>query len=474
MTPTFDELISLAAVEGAVLHDIKVFDSNAVVARALATIVTRRHHGLNVKVYELYTGRLHDYVGIFAKDEASLNKLVALLKEDAKRQECDVVVIESAIAAPFNGKGCLHERRELKVFDSTASKDGWGAIYNKKSCKRFVKDACRAGDYKIEVSKGELSAGLMEELRKLHIRRWTFAGSSSAFSSMPYRVAQYMNYPGNKMYLRIMLGSDILACHYGMVYADSLLWHTPVINPKYLRLSPLRILLAETARWCEKNGISKLDFGLGDEKYKDEYCTSWRTTLFREYPLSIKGLVCYITGTIFGNEKVKAMIGRGLDVLRSIRDCWQKFFEKWLFYVAPENAEPIDDSMFFRISSWESFCDFTESRNFPIYEWQWMRFKGDKSTRFVALADGHQIYSYGWESNNGDAYVKMPNELKGRKILYDFCTPMEHRGKGWYTRLLKRLGREGKNAVIYVLPKNLPSKTAIESAGFRRWGEAKR
>lgn len=466
MTPTFEELISLAAVEGIPLRDIKVFNGDDVVARTLAYVAIRRHHGISVKVYELYSGRLHDYVRIFAKDEASLNKLVALLKEDARHQRCDVIVLESAILTPYSGKGHLQERRELKVFDSTQSKDGWGAIYNKKSCKRFVKDACRAGDYKVCVSFGGLPLSLMEELCKLHIRRWTFAGSSSAFSTSPYRVAQYMNFPSNKVYMRVMLGSDILACHYGMAYGDSLLWHTPVINPKYLRLSPLRILLAETARWCEKNGMLKLDFGLGEEKYKDEYCTSWRRTICFECPLSIKGLISCFSGVVFGNKKTKTFIAKGLELLRSIRGFWQKLQERWIFYVAPEKANTVNDDMFFRIRSWEEFCDFTEVREFPIYEWQWMRFKTDKSATFVALADDHQIYSYGWESDNGTSYVKMPSELSGRKILYDFFTPVEHRGKGWYTRLLKRLRSEGGGALIYVLPTNIPSKTAIESAGF--------
>lgn len=466
MTPTFDELISLAAIEGVSLRDIKVFNGGDIVARALAHVVTRRHHGIRVKVYELYSGRLHDYVRVFAKDEVSLNKLVALLVEDARCQHCDVVVIESAIVAPYNGKGRLQEQRELKVFDSTQSKDGWATIYNKKSCKRFVKDACRVGDYKVCVSFGELSFSLMEELRRLHSRRWTFAGSSSAFDGMPYRVAQYMNFPSNKVYMRIMLGSDILACHYGMVYGDSLLWHTPVINPKYLRLSPLRILLAETARWCEKNGIVKLDFGLGDEKYKDEYCTGWRTTMRCEYSLSIKGVASRFLGTVFGNKKSKALICGSMNLFRLLRSTWNRLHEKWLFYRAPEKSTIIDDDMFVRIKSWEEFCDFTEERGFPIKEWQWMRFKTDKSASFVALADDRQIYTYGWESDNGALYVKMPSELRGRKILYDFCTPIRHRGKGWYTRILKRLRSEGGAAVVYVSAANIPSKTAIESAGF--------
>ena len=65
--PSFDELIELAKVDGAILRDIEVLEGGATIARALCVVVVRRHHGVWVKVFSLFGGALHDYLPICAR-----------------------------------------------------------------------------------------------------------------------------------------------------------------------------------------------------------------------------------------------------------------------------------------------------------------------------------------------------------------------------------------------------------------------
>ena len=55
-----------------------------------------------------------------------------------------------------------------------------------------------------------------------------------------------------------------------------LLFHTPVINKKFMKYSPMRVLISETARYCNDNNFKLFDFGLGHEAYKDRFANDNR------------------------------------------------------------------------------------------------------------------------------------------------------------------------------------------------------
>ncbi len=465
MCPDFDELLALAEVEGVKLHDIRLYRGDRLAARALMHSETRRHHGITLKVFELYNGKLHDYSKIYAVDADAFKSLWRKMILEAKAMKCDMICADNVLVESVPEPRVWRTRREQKIFDAEAG-GGWASIYGRKSMKRFVKEARRAGQYHVEAETGALEREHIVHLGELHKRRWGFEGSSSPFVHEK-RVEEYLNHPSNKHYLRVMVGDEIIACHYGMIYGDMLLWHTPVINPKYLKLSPLRVLLAETAAYCEKCGLRGMDFGLGDESYKDAYCNACRETCYCERPLSMRGFAAKVIGLAFANRYIRGVAAALIELVRKIRARLAGMKECWEFYMAESKAEKSHDQLFNRIDSWEKFCDFTCKRDFQILKWQYERFKNDDTVHFVCLADGNNIYTYGWETMRTDVVKNFPDAVKGSLVLYDFCTPEQYRNQGWYTRLLRHLANNG-GGVIYVNPSNIPSKKAICAAGFKR------
>ena len=459
--PTFAELNDLAKVDNVDLRVIVVKENEKITACLPCCFALKRHHGVNVKVYATYSGSLHDYQRLYCCSQTAAVELTQGIVNDAKQCGCDIISINSVIPGDFIPAN-FNTKSEIKIFDSKKEEKGWKELYVRRSVKRFEHDARKTGDYHVEIIDGRVNDDLMQELKDLHILRWQFAGSSSAFNSNPDRIRQYLCHPENKHYLRIMLGDEILACHYGMRYGTTLLWHTPLINPKFMKLSPLRLLLAEESRYCEANGFDIIDFGLGDEAYKDGYCHNERQTLVFNKPLTLKGHIANLIGQA-QTPFVKKQVEQSLNCARKVKSWMDAKKVHWVYFTAPENAGTFTENLYVEADSWGGMYDLAKSHNLQVLDWHYLRFKNDDSCKFVALADEKNILTYGWTSEKNRALLEGQN-IEGR-ILYDFQTPEQFRNKGYYTKLLKHLLANG-GGVIYADKKNIPSLKAIRKAGF--------
>ncbi len=462
--PSFDELIELSRVDGIPLRDIKVIDGDETVARALCAASVRRHHGVHVNVFSLFGGALHDYLPFFAKSHNAARQLLRRIVDAAQEAGCDVILLGS-IPEEYCPQGMFRTLCERRIFDSEKAANGWRCLYDRKSVRRFWKELNKKGEISISAREGEITPFELDELASLHKWRWRFSGATSAFADNPRRKQEYAVHPSNKIYLTIRLNGEIVACHYGMHYQQTVLWHTPLINPKYLKFSPLRLLLATTAQWCEAHDVKRLDFGLGDEEYKMEYCQEDRKTVSFSRALTFKGLIAECLGFVVAIGG-KTLYMRGHCLARTMRARLFEAFRRREYFVSGEISTPIQDGMFVRLKSWESFCDFMRTHNACISQWQYDRFRSDKTLSFVCLADDACVYCYGWETFSNRSLLKR-KDLPNFRILYDFVTPVEHRRCGWCTRLLKSLGAEFPS-LIYASPRNVVSCRAIQNAGFKR------
>jgi len=467
IAPSFYELDCLAAIDGVDKRVIAVYDgSNVLVGCAVCFVESRKYHGLFLNVYSLFGYLLHDYNRIFCYGKEAMESLKRAAVTDAKANQCDIIVWEN-IPVELVPDGGLPTQSAMKIFSAPDSLYGWCELYNRKSVKRFTNKAKRVGVYTVEVIDGEVDDRLMDELKQFHILRWNFAQSGSAFSSNPKRKDEYKAVTRNKHYLRILINGELLACHYGMRYGRTLLWHTPIINPKYLELSPLRLLLAETARYCENNSFEMIDFGLGDEAYKDAYCNKKRETCYYYKPLSVKG---YLAEQIGGIDKSFFIRHASAVKLALMRQRLRFFKPEVLVYEHHSDNKVVEVCNSFKIiTSWPEFYDFAIAHNFQPLEWHHNRFIHDNSTRFIAINDEKTIYSYGWTSVKNPFLVGENGkyiDLDGKTCLYDFVTPMEHRNKGYYTKLLKSANALFGGTVIYAKKSNIPSRKAIERSGF--------
>lgn len=469
VTPSFRELDKLATIDGVEKRVVTIFDDqNDIAGCAVCFIEQRQYHGLKQKIYSLFGYHLHDYNGIYCKDSLVITPLVNAAIDDAKRNNCDLLVWENIPkeCAHYSNSG-LPVISEMKLFSSVDAPNGWSDLYNRRSVKRFTNKAKRLGNYHVEIIDGEVSPDLMNELKHFHILRWKFAGSSSPFSSNINRIQEYTAVTSNKHYLRVLINDEILACHYGMRYGKTLLWHTPVINPKFLDVSPLRILLAETAKYCENERLEFLDFGLGDEEYKDGYVNKPRYTYHFRKALTVKGHLSLILSKLNKNV-IFAIKSKFKTILHKLRR--YTVTPTLVFYESNLNGwteQPSD--LFHSISTWHDFYDFAISHNFQPLNWHYNRFIQDSTTTFIAIADQSNILSYGWTSKK-DPFPVGENDsninLHGRVCLYDFVTPQAFRNKGYYTKLLAAANYYFKETVIYAKKGNKASRRAIERSGF--------
>jgi CelD/BcsL family acetyltransferase involved in cellulose biosynthesis len=98
--------------------------------------------------------------------------------------------------------------------------------------------------------------------------------------------------PNGPVHLIALLVEDkIVAGHWGMISADRLYSLLPAFDREWARYGPGRILLEELIEWGIKNGYRSLDFGVGDEPYKDDYCEE-RIPLYEHVaPRTFRGFV---------------------------------------------------------------------------------------------------------------------------------------------------------------------------------------
>lgn len=68
----------------------------------------------------------------------------------------------------------------------------------------------------------------------------------------------------------LYVGDEIAAVHFGMRSKTVLHYWFPTYDPKYARFSPGLILLLEMAKQASEEGITRLDLGKGNERYKQQ------------------------------------------------------------------------------------------------------------------------------------------------------------------------------------------------------------
>lgn len=123
----------------------------------------------------------------------------------------------------------------------------------------------------------------------------------------------------------------------------------------------------------------------------------------------------------------------------------------------------------------ETFKNFTDVKSKNILRYFYKNKKKIKRFNtnciFLTLSYRKKLVSSGWlfigKKWNISEIDKEINVSK-KYVIFDFITQIEHRNKGYYTKLLKLIRNKfkNKNILIYVLSSNKKSKKAIINAGF--------
>jgi CelD/BcsL family acetyltransferase involved in cellulose biosynthesis len=472
--PSVAELRDLARIAPLpALRVVKVHDGHHLSALAICYVERAVIHGVPVTAYRSFGDKLYDYTRLYAANWHALTCLIEHLRKDARKCGADVVDLKHQLVPEWLDAIPARYRSvtETKLFDAQLAPGGWHEILERNSIQRKWKKAAKQPGYRSETITGTFTRQNLEELAVLHRERWRFAGVRSAFEN-PRRLEEYLCHPANKVLTKVMLNGEMLCCHYGMLYENLLLWHTPVINVKYLDFSPLKILIAETAQFCSHKGVRYLDLGLGDESYKDYSANATRRVYEIMMPETPKGLMLYLLHRHGRPERVKTALLHLRGAVRVIKRAFAARLSRiyWYDSIGSERAEEPRHSVRI-IHSYEDFVDFSRQHEMPILKYRYKRFKD--GCFFIVLHNACEALSYGWGRRGTDFYVEEIDQklfLGDRTLLFDFETPERFRRNGYYTELLvaSRKMLSNHHLAIFARSDNDASNKGIRKAGFCR------
>jgi CelD/BcsL family acetyltransferase involved in cellulose biosynthesis len=470
--PSPAELRQLAMAQRSRVRVVKVRRDQRLVAFAICCVESARVHGVAVLAYRLFGTSFHDYSFLYSVDVGALGALTDAMRRDARQCGADLVWLENLVSCneptTFPRWSTATERTAL--FAAADEPKSWGGITSRKSFKRHWNKLRSDPRFRVVHTEGQAVLDHVDELARLHHERWHFDGVASAFDE-PHRATAYCANPENKVVTRVCLGDEVICMHYGMRYGRTLIWHTPLINVKYLDVSPLEILLTATADYCRNAGLATLDLGLGNEDYKSRIANAARVIHQVVIPVTAAGWLAYLIQASRLSAPLKAAVRavRGSavwlrNVLVSLR--------AEVVWCEVEGLEPIALPAALQavvITSYASFVDFCRTHSFELSRYQYVRFRG--GAQFAALHDGTNVLSSGWLSRAETfevGEIRRAVSTEGASVLYDFVTPVEHRHRGYYSTLLRALAGSSPNQrlAIFALSSNPSSLKGIRRAGF--------
>ena len=469
--PSLAELRDLSA--SLPLRVAAVRDAGRIVALAVCCVEAVRVHGIHLRAYRMFGATMHDYTRIYARDGSALRGLLDTIRRDARACCADAVCLNNVLVP--NGADALPVGKtttdKTALFLARNDAKGWKGISTKKSVRRHWNNAEKLPGFRVEHMERALTREAVEQLAAMHRERWQFEGAHSVFER-PGRIDEYLTHPTNKLLTRVWIGDEIICCHYGMLYGDTLLWHTPLINIKYLDYSPLEILLAATTQYAQRTNLTTLDFGLGEEGYKARFGNAVRTSYLLLLPLTAKGFLAHTIRTMGLHRATKQALSRLRPVAsRAKASLMAKraavvWFELDCIGNAATLSPPLQLAL---IDSYEDFIDFSRVHGIETRRYQYERFK--TGSIFAALHKGTSALSHGWLTQEDPFFLREIQRAiptRGMRMIYDAFTPPQHRHKGYYTTLLQALIRafSGERLSIFAAATNKPSLSVIRRVGF--------
>lgn len=394
--PSLLELAELAAVkEEPAIRVTKVHDGERLVGLAICYVEKGVVHGIPVTAYRSFGDKLHDYTRLYAASDESMTALLGAIRKDARRYGADVINLSNQLVPQWLEQipAACRTASETSLFDAAKDTAGWEAILSRKSVQRDWKKVAKQPGYKAETLQGTLTRDDIQALAAMHRERWGFADVRSPFENAR-RVEEYLCYPTNKVLTKIMLGNEMLCCHYGMRYGNLLLFHTPIINIKYLDLSPLKTLIMETAKFCQAENMQILDLGLGDESYKEYSANRTRTVHEIVIPISLRGKLVQCLHSHGRAARIKECVGK-LSELR------KRFFSprhaatevQW--YERKAHATHMPEGIAI-LEKYVDFVDFCRQNKVSVKKTHYRRFR--EKNFFIAVMgnDGSHIQASAW------------------------------------------------------------------------------
>lgn len=465
-------ILELLDISDARLDDvifIGIVDGKSIVSAGLFSLSKRKILGVKYNTLYLYGYSFFDYNQIYTSPDF-INRYISVLKEYIKLNCIDLVFLENTKNLQLQNY-LLKSKDKVKVFDSSLSDKGFAYIFSKKSLKRHSNVVKRDFNYEVSHLRGDsISEKDYDNLAFFHKERWGFDGIQSAFNNSK-RLEFYKCLKESALMTIITINGEVFAMHFGMIKNKRLIWHTPVLNVKFLTFSPIEVLLLETAEFCLKNELQFLDFGLGDEKYKNRFSNSeeYIYSFFIPSNLIVEFKVKFalFIKSVFSFHNLSLMFKSVSIFLNKTRNITNKLNLYKIEAGFTSSIIKINDIQFKKITKYVDFVDFVRLHNKAVKRFQFLRFKDGDC--YYCLYNDHAILCDGWSKSKSIFISEINKEFNFEKgyVLYDFNTALGFRRKGYYKYLLKNIvAIFDTDLYIYSLRHNIASNKAIQAVGF--------
>ena len=470
--PALHDLVSVAVASAGSHGGYFEFDSPIKPTNLPLRFSERRVHGLKLRLLDSPGTDLLDYQRI--PDAFNEPAIVEILRTHGAKLHIDAFHFPHLLGAMPEHISRFSRKETAYWFHAPSAEAGWKSLYGRKSVKHALSKAKRELDLRmVTLTDPEEMSSWLGVLGQLQRERLRLDHKPCPFDQ-PFRADQYRAVLSLSRLTLVFDGDRPLAVHWGFVFDDLLLLHTPAVNIRYLDYSPFQILLAAVCMHCEEQGFSALDFGHGNEAYKRRFANRRRELFDVFIPVSNRALIIHGLRRVTSPTKVRLFAEDVVKRARVARTLLRRLSTRVVYFASPTNRVSSDDAtegVFREFTNWPEVVDAFRRSERELNRIHYDRIRlGD---RLLCWSVNERLVSTGWLwSRDNERFFVSENGhwilAPGKGILYDFSTPVDDRRKGYYTHLLRAILRryEGTPLIIYALSTNAPSLRGIKRAGF--------
>lgn len=435
--PGPDELYAVQRAAGLPERLLEIGDGDDLLARIPVREERRTLRGVPLRLLVTPGDDFFDYLPSPFRPGTGFAALRRPLRRALAGSGADALLLPHLLAPLPEGSEAWQDPFANRYFDAGRADKGWAGLTGKDSLRRHRNRARRELAYRVEHIAGRLPADLLARIAELHRERWAFDGVRSLFAD-PARPAQYQACAQRALLTLVFDGEALLAAHIGLRFGETLIWHTPVINLRYLAWSPLEVLLLETAEECARTGVRVLDFGLGDEAYKSRFANALRPVVNLFVPCSWRGRLVHC---LLRRDGLRGLRRRLAALRAKLSGAWPAERDVWLLPPAGGTLPSCPDAPLPEaVGDFSRLVDLFRAAGWPLRRAHHERLR--RGGIFLALPAG-EVAGNGpagiwWQAGDalpGDAARCERHLPAPSAILHDFTGATPRHGASWLALL---------------------------------------
>ena len=223
-------------------------------------------------------GSLNDFQGLISDADADCDFAELLRHAGIDLLNCSKLLDWQAQMSPF-----ILRRNPSPIIDLSAGFEGWESGLKDNGCEQLKQLARKerklgreCGDVRFKFH--TTSDSVLQTLVRWKRDQYSRTGELDVFSlNWPAHLLSHLlssDSPLQPVLSALYAGKVLVAAHYGLSNASVCHWWFPGYDPEYGKYSPGKILLRHILKESASRGITRFDFGAGDESYKDSFANN--------------------------------------------------------------------------------------------------------------------------------------------------------------------------------------------------------